>query len=318
MSPAPLPWLKLHRRLVECRKVRELSPRLFQTLILVWCATNAEGVLADEDGNAADLAALAWRLRMNSRSLKRSIEALIARGFLESGSGGEWRVHDWADWQAVGTADSEGPIAVQDVRRAREREKKRAQRARKHGDTSRAVRGHVPSNVPSTVGTNAGTSPGTLGGTEGGLSRSESPNSTEDLRQKTVEIPPKSPHRAGDNRGQNGDIGGLIPGELVEHMVATWPKGGSENLVFDALRSHISGAPNPSARLAVIERNFGGWVEHQRLTDPNKRTALDKAIRDGWFVASPGAPSKGPVQAAVEDDRLEKIRRGMAMSGRLA
>lgn len=316
---APPPWLKLHRRLLEARKMRELPPRLFRTLILAWCATDADGLLVDESGRAADVAALAWRLRLSLRVLTRDLRELVARECVECDADGAYRIHDWADWQVTNPA-TETVAGGRDAeaRRIAEREKKRRQRARQQ-QLSLDAGGQVPGTVPDVSGTHLGTVgdmsravPGTDGGTKGDKSpRSQMVES----RQERVDTPyvpqDMSPRQVGD---ETGDITELISEDLIPEMVQLWGKGGGETLVFSALVEHLSGAPDPVDRLAVIRRNFPDWAAHQKNLDPNMRTPLHRAIREGWFVVAPGEAPKRPMSIATGDERDALIKRGQALA----
>lgn len=106
------PWFRLHRKILNNRKVRSLKPELFQAWVFLLCC-------ADDDGSLKDLADVAFEMRVTEERAQQLIDALIAAGMFDRDANGQVTARDWTEHNPP--SDGVDPTNADRQRRYKER-----------------------------------------------------------------------------------------------------------------------------------------------------------------------------------------------------
>jgi len=92
-------WFRVHSNLLNNPKFQNLSESLRARLLNLWCLAN-EG-----DGLLPDIAAIAWRFRIDEKEMAGTVRQLKTAGFLDESEDGlvphDWNEHQFKDGNAT-------------------------------------------------------------------------------------------------------------------------------------------------------------------------------------------------------------------------
>lgn len=89
----PIGWFRLHREILNNRKIMLMPEATFRAWVMLMCAAD------DETGALPDNQTIAFLLRMSPTDVSRYIDDLIDRALIDIMPNGDLVIHGWAEHQ---------------------------------------------------------------------------------------------------------------------------------------------------------------------------------------------------------------------------
>lgn len=89
----PIGWFRLHREILNNRKIMLMPEGTFRAWVMMMCAAD------DETGMLPDSQAIAWLVRMSPTDVNRYLDDLIDRALIDIMPNGDLVIHGWTEHQ---------------------------------------------------------------------------------------------------------------------------------------------------------------------------------------------------------------------------